>query len=118
MRQFNEEGLAQPKGVLKGEGKFDVKEIESVKIMFKEGKFSLVGTTALYRSLCVIFGINCDVFVREVACPDSIRTIPQPKFQANIDIRIFHECTQFIEVRLCRHTLRKDQDIVNIEIGR
>ena len=72
LRQFNKEGLAQPKGVLKGEGKFDVKEIESVKIMFKEGKFSLVGTTALYRSLCVIFGIDCDVFVREVACPDSV----------------------------------------------
>ena len=30
LRQFNKEGLAQPKGVLKGEGKFDVKEIESV----------------------------------------------------------------------------------------
>ena len=43
---------------------------------------------------------------------------PQPKFQADIDIRIFHGCTQFIEVRLYRHTLRKDQDIVHIEIGR
>ena len=28
--------LRSLKGVLKGEGKFDVKEIESVKIMFKE----------------------------------------------------------------------------------
>ena len=64
--------LRSLKGVLKGEGKFDVKEIESVKIMFKEGKFSLVGTTALYRSLCVIFGINGDVFVREVTRPDGV----------------------------------------------
>jgi len=29
-------GLRSLKGVLKGEGKFDIKEIESVKIMFKE----------------------------------------------------------------------------------
>ena len=128
LRQFNKEGLAQPKGVLKGEGKFDVKEIESVKIrlplatafifpsrkrgwgcvaenlhtplspLFRGESKKIEIPIHKFRKLCVIFGINGDVFVREVTCPDSIRTIPQAEFHADINVTVFHRCTQLIEV--------------------
>lgn len=65
----------------------------------------------------MVLGINCDVFVREVACPDGVFIVAQSEFEADRNIPALHGCAQGSKVTLGGHSLREDEDIVDIKGG-
>lgn len=66
---------------------------------------------------CMVFGIDGNIFVREVTRPDGVVIVAQPKLQADHNIPALHGCAQGSEVTLGGHSLREDEDVVDIKGG-
>lgn len=79
--------------------------------------YQTVSIGQVLKNLRMVLGIDRHIFMGEVARPDGVLILPQPKFQSDIDIPAFHRGAERIEVALRWHAFGKDQDVVHVESG-